>query len=50
MNKTDKEMLDWLKDKTKIFFQEFKDVPKKKIYKYPLTPHTNENLYNFRNF
>lgn len=47
MNKKDQEMLDWLKDKTKIFFQEFKDVPKKKIYKYPLTPHTNENLYIF---
>lgn len=47
MNKQDKEMLDWLKDKTKIFFQDFKDVPKKKIYKYPLTPHTNENLYIF---
>ena len=47
MNKKDQEMLDWLKDKTKIFFQDFKDVPKKKIYKYPSVPYLNENLYIF---
>lgn len=47
MNEKDKEMLDWLKNKTEIFFQEFKDVPKKKIYKYPLVPYLNENLYIF---
>lgn len=47
MNEKDKEMLDWLKNKTKIFFQDFKDVPKKKIYKYPLVPYLNENLYIF---
>lgn len=47
MNEKDKEMLDWLKNKTKTFFQDFKDVPKKKIYKYPLTPYLNENMYIF---
>lgn len=47
MNEKDKEMLDWLKNKTEIFFQDFKDVPKKKIYKYPLVPYLNENLYIF---
>lgn len=47
MNEKDKEMLDWLKNKTETFFQEFKDVPKKKIYKYPLVPYLNENLYIF---
>lgn len=47
MNEKDKEMLDWLKNKTETFFQDFKDVPKKKIYKYPLIPYLNENLYIF---
>ena len=47
MNKTDKEMLDWLKDKTKIFFQENKDESQKRIFKYTLVPHMNENLYIF---
>lgn len=47
MNEKDKEMLDWLKNKTETFFQDFKDVPKKKIYKYPLVPYMNENLYIF---
>lgn len=47
MNEKDKEMLDWLKNKTETFFQEFKDVSKKKIYKYPLVPYLNENLYIF---
>lgn len=47
MNKTDKEMLDWLKDKTETFFQENKDESKKRIYKYPLVPYMNENLYMF---
>lgn len=47
MNEKDKEMLGWLKNKTETFFQDFKDVPKKKIYKYPLVPYMNENLYIF---
>ena len=47
MNKTDKEMLDWLKDKTKIFFQENKDESQKRIFKYTLVPYMNENLYIF---
>lgn len=47
MNEKDKEMLDWLKNKTETFFQEFKDVPKKKRYRYPLVPYLNENLYIF---
>lgn len=47
MNKTDKEMLDWLKDKTETFFQENKDESQKRIYKYPLVPYMNENLYMF---
>lgn len=47
MNKTDKEMLDWLKDKTKTFFQENKDKSQKRIFKYTLVPYMNENLYIF---
>lgn len=47
MNKTDKEMLDWLKDKTETFFQENKDESQKRIYKYTLVPYMNENLYMF---
>lgn len=47
MNKTDKEMLDWLKDKTKTFFQENKDESQKRIYRYTLVPYMNENLYMF---
>ena len=45
MNKTDKEMLDWLKEETKTFFQENKDGSQKRIYKYTLVPYMNENLY-----
>ena len=47
MNETDKEMLDWLKDKTKTFFQENKDESQKRIFKYTLVPYINENLYIF---
>lgn len=47
MNEKDKKMLDLLKNKIEIFFQENKDESRKEIYTYTLTPHTNENLYIF---
>lgn len=47
MNKTDKEMLDWLKEETKTFFSKNKDESQKRIYRYTLVPYMNENLYMF---
>lgn len=47
MNKTDKEMLDWLKDKTEIFFQENNEDVYNKMFKYKLVPHMKEYMYIF---
>ena len=50
MNKQDQEMLDWLKDKTKIFFQEFKDISKKENIQIPINPISERKYVYFRNF
>ena len=47
MNKTDKEMLNWLKDKTDTFFQENKEDVYNKMFKYELVPHMKEYMYIF---
>lgn len=47
MNKPDKEMLNWLKDKTNAFFQENKEDTYNKRFKYELVPHMKEHMYIF---
>lgn len=47
MNEKDKEMLDWLKDKTETFFQKNKEEVYNKRFKYNLVPHMKEYMYIF---
>ena len=47
MNEKDKEMLEWLKDKTETFFQKNKEEVCNKSFRYNLVPHMKEYMYIF---